>query len=127
LQRVSDQHDRKPLKVAVMQKLLAAAAFSLALAAPAPAHAQANKQRDCLTTDQQRVAIASGQAVPLAKAIRAVRGRGAARPRGAGREVVKARLCREPKGLVYRLTVLARDGTVTQATVDAATGSVVTR
>jgi uncharacterized membrane protein YkoI len=110
-----------------MQRLLAVAALGLALAAPTCAHAQAKKQRDCLTSDQQRIAIASGQAVPLAKAIRAVRGRGTARTRGAGREVVKARLCREPKGLVYMLTVLARDGTVTQATVDAATGTVVTR
>ena len=110
-----------------MQRLLAMAVIGLALAAPATAHAQASRQRECLTTDQQRVAIASGQAVPLANAIRAVRGRGAVRVRGSGREVVKARLCREPKGLVYMLTVLARDGKVTQATVDALTGVVMAR
>src|SRR5436309_9620581 len=104
-----------------MLRLLAMAVVGLALAAPAAANAQAQTQRDCLTTDQQRVAIASGQAVPLANAIRAVRGRGAVRVRSTGREVVKARLCREPKGLVYMLTVLARDGKVIQATVDAAT------
>ena len=109
-----------------MQRLLAMAVIGLALAAPATAHAQAQR-RDCLTTDQQRVAIANGQAVPLAKAIRAVRGRGAVRVRSTGREVVKARLCREPKGLVYMLTVLARDGKVTQATVDALTGVVMAR
>ena len=101
-----------------MQRLLATAVVGLALAAPAAAHAQAKGQRDCLTTDQQRLAIASGQAVPLAKALRAVRGRGAVRVRGTGREVVKARLCREPKGLVYMLTVLARDGKVIQATAE---------
>jgi uncharacterized membrane protein YkoI len=110
-----------------MQRLLAMAVVGMALAAPAAAHAQASRQRECLTTDQQRIAIASGQAVPLANAMRAVRGRGAVRVRGSGREVVKARLCREPKGLVYMLTVLARDGKVTQATVDALTGVVTTR
>lgn len=110
-----------------MQRLLAMAVIGMALAAPATTHAQASRQRECLTTDQQRVAIASGQAVPLANAIRAVRGRGAVRVRGSGREVVKARLCREPKGLVYMLTVLARDGKVTQATVDALTGVVMAR
>ena len=67
-----------------MQRLLAMAVIGLALAAPVTANAQAQRQRDCLTTDQQRVAISSGQAVPLAKAIRAVRGRNALRVRGAG-------------------------------------------
>jgi len=39
------------------------------------------------------------------------------------RSVVGARLCRqEPKGLVYVLTALARNGKVTQARVDAADG-----
>ena len=43
--------------------------------------------------------------------------------RGRGsREVVKARLCREQNGLVYLLTLLTRDGKVTQARVDAADG-----
>ena len=40
-----------------------------------------------------------------------------------GGEVVGARLCRqEPKGLVYVLTALARNGKVTQARIDAADG-----
>jgi hypothetical protein len=43
--------------------------------------------------------------------------------RPSGGEVVGARLCRqEPKGLVYVLTVLARNGKVTQARIDAADG-----
>ena len=37
-------------------------------------------------------------------------------------DVVKARLCRQEKGLVYVLTVLARNGKVMQARVDAADG-----
>ena len=42
-----------------------------------------------------------------------------------GRQVVRAQLCREPKGLVYVLTVLARDGKVTRARVEAANGSLI--
>ena len=60
--------------------------------------------------------IAARKAVPLGRAMRAVQAR-------IGGEVVGARLCRqEPKGLVYVLTVLARNGKVTQARVDAADG-----
>jgi uncharacterized membrane protein YkoI len=40
-------------------------------------------------------------------------------------EVVRARLCRRDRGLVYVLTVLARDGKVSHAVVDAANGKVV--
>ena len=76
----------------------------------------------CLSKAEQRLTLANGQAVTLAQAIRSarlsVRGRGV-------REVVKARLCRSPEGLRYMLTVLARDGKVTQATVDAGSGKLV--
>ena len=37
-------------------------------------------------------------------------------------DVVDAKLCKGPKGLVYLLTLLAQDGKVTRATVDAASG-----
>jgi uncharacterized membrane protein YkoI len=40
--------------------------------------------------------------------------------------VVRARLCESQNGLVYMLTVLARDGKVTRVTVDATSGSVLT-
>ena len=90
-------------------------AVSLLPAAAAP-------REVCLNKVEQRAAIASGQAVTLSAAIRAarvsVRGRGA-------REVVNARLCRHPEGLRYVLTVLARDGKVTHATIDAGTGKLV--
>ncbi len=72
----------------------------------------------CLGKEQQRAAISSGKAVHLALALRAARGR-------AGGEVVKARLCDGPGGLVYRLTLLARDGKVTRVSVDAASGNIV--
>ena len=60
--------------------------------------------------------IAARKAVPLGRAMRVVKAKIAG-------EVVRARLCRqEPKGHVYVLTVLARNGKVTQARVDAADG-----
>jgi uncharacterized membrane protein YkoI len=84
----------------------------------APTYAFADEHHACLNKAEQRAAIVSGQAVTLGAAIRSVRGHGA-------REVVKARLCREPRGLVYVLTVLARNGKVTNTTVDATSGRVV--
>ena len=69
----------------------------------------------CLSQDERRVIIASRQAVPLARAMHVVK----ARIPG---DVVKVRLCRQEIGLVYVLTVLARNGMVMQARVDAADG-----
>jgi uncharacterized membrane protein YkoI len=39
--------------------------------------------------------------------------------------VVRARLCRGPAGLVYVLTILARDGKVARLTVDAVKGTLI--
>ncbi len=87
--------------------------------------AAADEQRACLSKSEQRTAISNGQAVPLATAMNSVRSvRTAKRSRGS-REVIKARLCREAKGLVYVLTVLSGDGKVTHASVDATSGKVV--
>ena len=80
------------------------------------------RQRVCLTKAEQRAALSGGQTVTLAAAIRSARG--SVRGHGA-REVVRARLCREEKGLVYLLTLLARDGKVTHTEVDATSGKVV--
>src|SRR5437868_15258123 len=87
-------------------------ALALAMLAAAPAAADDPR---CLNKEQQRAAIASGKAVRLGVALKAVKRRG---------EVVRARLCEGGKGLVYMLTVLARDGKVTRVTVDATSGSV---
>jgi len=95
------------------------AAWTTIWAIPASA---AEDARVCLSKSEQRAAISSGQAVTLAQAIRSARG--TVRGRGA-REVLNAKLCREEKGLVYLLTVLARDGKVTHLTVDATSGKVV--
>jgi uncharacterized membrane protein YkoI len=101
--------------------LAAALAAVASVLATAPS-AQADERRACLNKAEQRAAISHGQAVTLAAAIRSARG--SVRGRGA-REVVRARLCREPNGLVYLLTLLARDGKVTHAVVDAGSGKVV--
>jgi uncharacterized membrane protein YkoI len=68
----------------------------------------------CLSAEQRRAAIAAHKAVPVARAMRVARA-------SHGGEVVRAQLC-DRNGLVYVLTVLARDGKVHRVTVDAATG-----
>ena len=73
----------------------------------------------CLTKAEQRAAVAAHKAIPLAQAIKTLR------ERGLKAELVRARLCRRGDGLGYVLTLLARSGKVTRATVDAASGEIV--
>jgi hypothetical protein len=68
--------------------------------------------------DQRERRAEAGKFVPLVAAMRVAR----ARMPGT---VVRARLCRGPDGLVYVLTVLARDGKVARITVDAVKGTLV--
>jgi uncharacterized membrane protein YkoI len=91
-----------------------AATFAGLIGAPSDA-AEASA---CLSRDKRREVIAAGQVVSLATAIRT------SRTKVSG-EVVKARLCQSPKGLVYLLTVLARDGKVARLTIDAQSGKLV--
>jgi len=86
----------------------------LALVAMLTTSATAQERPQCLTRAEQRAAIAAGEAIPLA----------AARQRANG-ELVRARLCRDSRRLIYLLTVLARDGKVRQVTVDATNGTVI--
>jgi hypothetical protein len=72
--------------------------------------------RACL--DQRERHAEAGKVIPLTAAMRAAR----ARMPGT---VVRARLCRSSEGLVYVLTVLARDGKVARLTVDAVKGTLV--
>jgi uncharacterized membrane protein YkoI len=72
----------------------------------------------CLDQKERRAVAESGEVVRLAAAIRA------AKSRMPG-TVVRARLCRGREGLVYVLTVLARDGKVARLTVDAVKGTLV--
>ena len=93
-----------------------ALAFCLA-ALTVPAAAADAGHRACLNKEAQRAAVAGGQAIPLAEAIRALNRRNG--------EVLRARLCKGPNGLVYVLTLLGRSGKVTRATIDAGNGTVI--
>jgi|SRR5690348_15356055 hypothetical protein len=72
----------------------------------------------CLDQKERRAETASGAVVRLAAAIHA------AKSRMPG-TVVQARLCHGQDGLVYVLTVLARDGKVARIVVDAVKGTLV--
>jgi hypothetical protein len=72
----------------------------------------------CLDQKERRAAIEAGKVIRLDAAMRA------ARIRLPG-TVVRARLCRGEDGLVYVLTVLARNGKVTRLILDAVNGTVV--
>jgi uncharacterized membrane protein YkoI len=80
-----------------------------------PAHAADVPGHACLSKAEQRAAVASHKAIPLAKALKA-------RTRGRHGDVVRARLCQDGDRLVYVLTLLGRSGKVITATVDAASG-----
>jgi uncharacterized membrane protein YkoI len=75
-------------------------------------------QHTCLDQKDRKAAEESGQAIHLAAAMRA------ARKRAPG-TLVQARLCHGKDGLIYVLTVLARDGKVARLTVDAVKGTLV--
>ena len=89
--------------------------LGLALGFAVPGLPSAADRKECLSPEERRAAISAHKAVPLTRAMHVVKARLAG-------EVVKARLCRQERGLVYVLTVLAQDGKVTQARVDAADG-----
>jgi uncharacterized membrane protein YkoI len=96
-------------------RVIACLLLGLGLGTIWPSIAKAAEHKSCLSPDERRAVIGAHKTIPLARAMRVVR----AKVHG---EVVKARLCRQELRLVYVLTVLARDGKVTQARVDAADG-----
>jgi uncharacterized membrane protein YkoI len=86
---------------------------------PAAAEAgQAGHEAGYACLDQRERRAEAGKFITLVAAMRT------ARTRMPG-TVVRARLCRGPDGLVYVLTVLARDGKVARITVDAVKGTLV--
>jgi hypothetical protein len=96
------------------------AAAGVLLAVPilaAPSNGLAAESLHCLTGDEQRAAIANGKTMPLAAVIHTLH--------RAPKDVVKAQLCQEPDRLIYKLTLLGRDGKVKRSTVDATNGAVV--
>jgi uncharacterized membrane protein YkoI len=90
---------------------------ALIILSVAPARA-AELAHACLDQKERRAEVESGRVVRLDTALRAVRSKMPG-------TLVRARLCRGNDGLVYVLTVLARDGKVAQLTVDAVKGSLV--
>ncbi|MGA2126200.1 MAG: hypothetical protein ABSG76_08610 [Xanthobacteraceae bacterium] len=90
-------------------------ALALAGWAALPRPVAADEHR-CLDPEERRAAIAGRQAVPLTKAVHAVRAH-------VSGEVVHARLCEQGKTLVYVLTVLGHDGKVSRASIDGASGA----
>ena len=90
---------------------------ALTILSLAPARA-AELAHVCLDQKERRAEVESGHVVRLDTALRA------ARSKMSG-TLVRARLCRSNDGLVYMLTVLARDGKVARLTVDAVKGSLV--
>jgi len=94
--------------------------LALAMSAAGGPEARANEVPQCLSPQERRDAVAGKQAVPLARAVSAVR-------RSVPGDVVRAQLCRNDKGLVYMLTVLSRNGKVTRATLDATSARLLDR
>ena len=93
------------------------AVAALIVVSLAPARA-AELAHDCLDQKERRAESESGRVVRLDAALRV------ARSKMPG-TLVRARLCHGNDGLVYVLTVLARDGKVARLTVDAVKGSLV--
>jgi uncharacterized membrane protein YkoI len=84
-----------------------------------PVLAAAPAEHPCLNKADQRVAVATHKAIPLAQVMKS------RRAEGHHGELVRARLCQHSDGLVYVLTLLARSGRVVSATVDAANGELI--
>lgn len=104
-------------RAAIIALAVLTTAQASAQAPVAVPQAAATARHVCLDQKERRAAEESGKLVRLAAAIRA------AKKRMPG-SVVRARLCRDKDGLVYLLTVLARDGKVARLTVDAVKGTV---
>ena len=112
----------RALSIMAVRGLVAVGAAACVLAASIPLAAGVNAQNACLTGEQMRDAVGAGHAVPAAIATRAARG-------ASEGEVVRVRLCREAQGkddqkLVYRITMLHRDGRVGHVTVDGTSGKI---
>ena len=94
-------------------RFLLAVLLLAALAAPAAA----DSGRRCLTAHERQAAVATHKLVRVSQAIRLVKAR-------YGGDVVRVRLCRDGRRLVYLLTVLPRSGKVVHASVDAGSAAV---
>ena len=98
--------------------MLMAGSLGIALLLACTLAEAAAEPSSCLNQEQRRAAITGRQAIPLGKALETVRTH-------LSGEIVRARLCHHESGLVYVLTVLARDGKVTRAIIDATSGALI--
>ncbi len=97
---------------------LGLAVLSVALPVLAvPTRGLAAESARCLSGGELRAAVVNSKTVPIASVIHSLH--------RAPKEVIKAQLCQEPDRLVYKLTLLGRDGKVKRETVDATNGAVV--
>lgn len=113
---------QEPLLSDLMQvgRILAVVIILGLLAAGAsPAMAASRVHRTCLNKAEQRAAVASHRAIRLSEALKF------ARHYGRRGELLRARLCHRGDGLVYVLTLLARNGKVTRTSIDAANGELI--
>ncbi|HXK54880.1 MAG TPA: hypothetical protein PK405_09360 [Hyphomicrobiales bacterium] len=71
----------------------------------------------CLSPDEARAVVASGQAAALGPIVASLR-------RQAGVDVINGQLCTAGSGFVYQLTVLGPGGRVRRLVVDARSGQI---
>jgi len=101
----------------VLRLIYAALTVAAMLGNTAESPAVAAERGVCLSRDERRTLPTDQHVIPLGRAMRLVKTKVLG-------EVLRARLCRRDGGkrLVYVLTVLARNGKVVQARVDAGDG-----
>ncbi len=113
---------RSPLETDLMQVgrfLAVVIILGLMAAGASPAVAASRGQRVCLNKAEQRAAVASHRAIRLSEALKS------ARRHSRRGELLRARLCHRGDGLVYVLTLLARNGKVSRTSIDAANGELI--
>jgi hypothetical protein len=81
-----------------------------------PRSGEPARQGRCLSRQEQRARIAAHAAIPLGKAVRAIKGRG---------DLLRARLCERRGRLLYLVTILGHNGKVQRLAIDARTGRLV--
>jgi len=116
----------KPLATVGILVLLALATLSLGGASAhadgraSPRYQSADRlvAQACLTRQQIRAAVQSGQAIPLSELIATIQAT------VAGQVLPQPQLCRSGSGLVYLVNILTGNGQVQQLTIDAGSGTI---
>lgn len=98
------------MKIRTIISFLLFLVFSVVASGPVYAEA-------CLSQQETRQAINSGQARHVAEISAAVK-------RATRGDVINVKLCRSGNGLVYQLVTLSRQGAVTRFVIDAKSGAI---